>query len=146
MSGSYAPIIARRLCKMIDESDTCEFPSCPALARQLNVSYATVQKAVRILKNEGILSGGKGRHLSIIKAGNIADKKPALSAAGKAVVAIREYMATPEVQEQIRIPVMALVQKLGYSRQAVTAALRQLVKEGAVKKHGRYYAIAPERE
>jgi len=44
------------------------------------------------------------------------------------------------------IPVMELVKKLGYSHRTVCDALRMLVKEGAVERYGRYYAIAREAE
>ncbi|HEX3019368.1 MAG TPA: hypothetical protein VHP36_03660, partial [Chitinispirillaceae bacterium] len=61
MKNSYAYIISRRLLKMIDESDTCEFPPFGEVAGKLNVCQSTVSKAANILKNEGILSGGKGQ-------------------------------------------------------------------------------------
>jgi DNA-binding GntR family transcriptional regulator len=131
---------------MIDESDTCEFPPFGDVAEKLNVCRATVSKAANILKNEGILSGGKGQQFTIIKAQNIADKKPALSAVEKAVVGILEYISTPEAQEQIRLPVMELVKKLGYSHRTVCDALRLLVKERVVDKYGKYYAIAQAQE
>jgi DNA-binding GntR family transcriptional regulator len=146
MNNNYAYILSRRLLKMIDESDTCEFPPFGEIAEKLNVCRATVSKAAHILKNEGILSGGKGQQFTIIRAKNIADKKPALSAVGKAAVKIREYINTPEAREQIRIPVMDLVKKLGYSHRTVCDALRLLVKERVVERYGRYYAIAQEQE
>ena len=72
-------------------------------------------KAALILKNKGILSGGQGRRFLIIQAKNIADKKPFLRADEKAAIKIKEYIRTPQARKQIRIPVMALVKKLGYS-------------------------------
>ena len=146
MSSGYASIIARRLLNLIDESDTCEFPSITNVAAQLNVSRATAAKAARILRNEGILSRGNGRRYVIIKAKNISGKKPALRAAGQAAVRIREYTGTAEARERVMLPVMGLMKKLGYSRRTVCDALRMLVKEGAVEKYGRYYAISREKE
>ena len=146
MNSGYARIIARRLIKIIDESDTCAFPSFAQVAGQLNVSRAAAAKAAQILKNEGILSGGQGRRYLILKAKNIFAKKPVLRADEQAAVKIREYINTPQAREQIRIPVMELIKKLGYSHRTVCDALRLLVKEGAVEKYGRFYAIAREKE
>ena len=146
MNSGYARIIARRLIKMIDESDSCEFPTFAQVAGKLNVSRAAAAKAAQILKNEGILSGGQGRRYFIIKAKNISAKKPVLRAEEQAAIRIREYINTPQAREQIRIPVMDLVKKAGYSHRTVCDALRMLVKEGVVEKYGRYYAIAPEKE
>jgi DNA-binding GntR family transcriptional regulator len=69
-----------------------------------------------------------------------------LRADEQAAIKIREYIQTPEAREWIMIPVMELVKKLGYSHRTVCDALRMLVKEGAVERYGRYYAIAREAE
>ena len=98
MSSGYAGIIARRLLNLIDESDTCQFPSIAKVAAQLNVSRATAAKAARILSDEGILSGGNGRRYVIIKAKNISGKKPALRAVEQAAVRIREYTGTAQAR------------------------------------------------
>ena len=147
MGNGYAGIIARRLRKMIDESDTCAFPPFAQVAGQLHISPVTVAKAARILINEGILSGGgQGRRCTVIQAKNISSKKPVLRADEQAAIKIREYIGSAEAREQIRLPVMYLVKKTGYSHRSVYDALRLLVKEGVVEKYGKYYAVAQEKE
>ena len=146
MSNNYASITAGLLRRIIDESDTCELPSFTDIARQLNVSRTTVAKAAKILKKEGILSGRQGQRFLIIRAKNIADKKPVLRAEEKATAALREYIRTFQGHEPVRIPVMDLVKKVGFSYRTVTNALHGLVKEGVVKKYGRYYMVAQEQE
>ena len=146
MSNGYAGIVARRIIKMIDESDTCEFPPIFRLAERLKVSRATAAKAARILRDEGVLSKGSGRGNTIVKAKNISAKKQVVRPDHLAAIKIREYIKTAEARERIIIPVMELTKNLGYPHRTVCNALRMLVKEGLLEKYGKYYAIAREQE
>jgi DNA-binding GntR family transcriptional regulator len=116
------------------------------VSAQLKVSRATAAKAALILKNEGILSGGQGRKYVIIRAKNISDKKPALSAVGQVAVKLREYIKTAQARVRIMLPVMELTKTPGFSHRTVCDTLRMLVKEGVVEKYGKFYAIAQEQE
>lgn len=116
-------------------------PSLTSLAKFYNVGWNTIQGAIALLQNEGILHGGRGRRIRIQKP---VDQVPQIkiNSFDKAINHITTKISDGTYRSGNPLPkVFTLCKELGCSNKTLQKVLNKLTFEGVLYKHGMRYFV-----
>jgi DNA-binding transcriptional regulator YhcF (GntR family) len=147
MSSGLAQIAVMGLREIVDGSSTCVLPPLAELGRRLDVSIKVVSEAVKILKDEGVLSGKRGMRYKIIKAPDLANKEPYKNAVQTAGEELMKFVSDAVEKNQIRLPTLtACAKALGRNISTTREAFAILRGKGYVDKAGVWWIVNRESE
>jgi DNA-binding transcriptional regulator YhcF (GntR family) len=142
MRGGLTKIAVIELRKIVENSSTCLLPPLAELGRRMNVSFKTISGAAKILKDEGVLSGGMGKRYKIIKAPALAGMAPYKNAAETAGEELMKFVSEAVEKNRVRLPtITACAKALGRSPSTIREALTILRGKGYVDKVGVWWIV-----
>ena len=138
-------IIAEQLARQIKADPAMELPGINDLAHQRGVCYATMQKAISILAQQGIIESHRGRRIRP----NAGISKPAsrTTPEDKLATLIRDAITDGTYHVGQPLPKGEyFVQTRRVAYQTITGAMRLLHSEGLIHKEGKRWIVGPSHE